>query len=60
MTMELEGHKPAPTDQPEPAEEPGRGTTFTVNLGEIELSEEEANAILSDITRAAMRHLRSS
>jgi hypothetical protein len=40
------GQPPATPDQ--------SGTTFTVNIGEVELTEDERNSIMSDITKAAM------
>lgn len=40
-------------------EESGSGTTFTVNLGDVELTDEETNAIMSEITRSALERARS-
>lgn len=40
--------------QPTAADVAG-GTTFTINLGEVELSEEEKKSIMNDITQVAMK-----
>jgi hypothetical protein len=54
----LEDHMELKDDKNDNAQsaqdQPGGGTTFTVNLGEVELSEDEKSSIMSDITKAAM------
>jgi hypothetical protein len=40
-------------------EEPAFGTKFTIDLGDVELTEEEIGAIMSDITNAALERARS-
>ncbi len=47
MELKDDNTKPAAQDQP-------GGTSFTINLGEVEISEDEKNSIMSDITKAAM------
>ena len=49
--MELKDDK---NDNAQSAQDQPGGTTFTVNLGEVELSEDEKSSIMSDITKAAM------
>jgi hypothetical protein len=48
--MELQDDRP---DQPQSTQDQP-GTTFTVNIGEVELTESERNSIMNEITRAAM------
>jgi hypothetical protein len=43
-----------PSTQPQPTQAPQETTTFTVDLGQVELSADETNAIMNDITKSAM------